>query len=150
MLMACELCGKEAELYKAVIEGTELSVCERCGGFGKVIKRVQNFSTSSVKKDGIKKIEAVEVLVENFSQKIKSAREKLGMTQKDFAKKINERESILHKMETGHFKPTIEAAKRYEKLLGVKLVESLIQESAPVKTQKQKDDCLTIGDIIKI
>lgn len=147
--MACEMCGREAELYKAVIEGTELSVCEKCGKFGKVIKRVQEFNTFSAKKNIMKEPEVVEVLVADFPQKIKSAREKLGLTQKDFAKKINEKESILHKIETGHYKPPVEIAKRYEKVLNVKLVEKVTQDSAE-QLPKSKSAGLTLGDFIKV
>ena len=146
--MACEMCGKEAELYKAVIEGTELSVCEKCGKFGKVIKRVQEFNTSSVKKNTVKEPEVVEVLVADFSQKIKLTREKLGFNQIDFARKINERESVLHKIETGHYKPPVEVAKRYERILNIKLVEKIIQESVE-HIPKSKSAGLTLGDFIK-
>lgn len=146
--MACEMCGGESELYKAVIEGTELSVCEKCGKFGKVIKRIQEFNNFAVKKNTTKEPEIVEILVADFSQKIKSAREKLSLTQKDFAKKINERESVLHKIETGHYKPPVEIAKRYEKVLNVKLVEKVTRESAE-QLPKSKSAGLTIGDFIK-
>ncbi len=146
--MACEMCGKETELCKAIIEGTELSVCEKCGSFGKVIQRIQSFNNPSVKKKA-QKTEVVEVLVESFAQKIKSAREKLSLTQKDFAKKINERESVLHKIETGHYKPPVETAKKYEKILNMQLVETVTQDSAE-SLPKSKSAGLTIGDMLKI
>ncbi len=148
MVMACEMCGKETELFRAVIEGTELSVCEKCGKFGKVIKRVQEFSNSAVKKNIMREPEIVEVLVEDFAQKIKSIREKLGLTQKDFARKINERESALHKIETGHYKPTIETARRYEQILNIKLVETVTQDAVE-QLPKSKSAGLTLGDFIK-
>ena len=148
MVMACEMCGKETELFRAVIEGTELSVCEKCGKFGKVIKRVQEFNNSAVKKIVVKESEVVEVLVEDFAQKIKSIREKLGLTQKDFARKINERESALHKIETGHYNPPVEIARRYERILNIKLVETVTQESSE-PLPKSKSAGLTLGDFIK-
>ena len=146
--MACEMCGREGVLYKTLIEGTELSLCEKCGKFGKVLQPVRTFEAPKLKRQ-IQKTEVVEVLVSDFSQKIKSAREKLGLTQKDFAKRINEKESIMHNLETGHYTPTIDVAKRYEKILNILLVETVTQElEEPVK--KSKGTVLTIGDMIKI
>jgi len=37
----CELCGKEGNLFLAIVEGSQLQVCNQCSGYGKVIKRIQ-------------------------------------------------------------------------------------------------------------
>ena len=63
------------------------------------------------------------------------------------AKKIAEKESTLHKIEVGTITPTLERARKLEKMLGLKLVEELKEE--PI--EKQKDSSvMTLGDLIKI
>ena len=34
------MCGCDKELYKAIIEGTELQVCRECGKYGKILSKV--------------------------------------------------------------------------------------------------------------
>ena len=41
----------------------------------------------------------------------------MSMTQKQFAKYINLKESMLHKIETGSFEPPLDMAKKLEKIL---------------------------------
>ena len=92
--------------------------------------------------------EEVELLVENFNDLIKNSRESQGMTQKEFAKKINEKESIVHKIETGSIKPSIQIARKLEKTLNIKLIEKYQEEYKSTETKEPED--LTIGDLIKI
>ena len=150
--MNCEMCGKEAELFKANIEGVVLTVCEKCGKFGKVISRVtKEVSPSKVKSANIllqKKVEIMQVIVENYAELIKRKREKMGLTQRDFSMKFSEKESLMHKIESGDIKPNLELAKKLEKLLGLKLVEQREDETG-YKTQTKTDE-LTLGDFVKV
>ena len=52
--MQCDLCGKEDELYLALIEGTELNVCKNCSKFGKIIKKIIR-ETKEIKEKEVKK-----------------------------------------------------------------------------------------------
>ena len=54
---------------------------------------------------------------------IRNKRDELGLKQEDFAKMLNEKESIIHKLETGEFKPSLKLAKKLEKKFGLKLIE---------------------------
>mgnify|MGYP001609896544 CR=1 FL=1 len=94
------------------------------------------------------KEEKVEVLVEDYADIIKKKRESVGMTQKDFANKLNEKESIIHKLETGAFEPSLALAKKLEKLLGVKLIEEYTEKSEGMK--KKMGEGFTLGDFIKL
>jgi len=149
----CDLCGKETELVQAEIEGTEMSVCRACAQYGTIKETHIPKHAKSIRKSLHKKpahepaLEAVETIVHNYGQKIRKAREKLGLNQEDFAKKINEKESLLHKMETGSFEPSIPLARKLEKLLGIKLVEKT--EEKEVTSQKKSSENFTIGDLIK-
>jgi len=146
------MCGKETDLYSTIIEGTELNVCGNCAKFGKVLREVKKPGPIKKKKEKIIEIQEepqiVQVIVEDFAKKIRKAREKLGLKQKDFAKKISERASLLHNFETGKIEPTLKMAQKLEKLLKIKLIEEI--EEKPEKLQKAKSEELTIGDFIKV
>ena len=145
----CEMCGKEARLVLAEIEGGELKVCPGCTKYG-TVKRSVNVKTFVPGKKKFSKIEMPEFrVVENYSDLIRSVRESKKMKQEDFAKFLNEKESILAKWESGGLKPRLDVARRLEKILGIKLVER--DEVKPVKLEKKKTgEDFTLGDFIKI
>ena len=148
----CELCGQEKELVQAEIEGIGMFVCRNCARFGQV-KESPEVQVKAVKKI-IKKstysephLEVTETIAPDYAQKIRKAREKIGLTQEEFAKKINEKESLLHKMETNSFEPSLPLARKLEKLLGIKLIEKI--EEKKLILPKGSSEGLTIGDLIK-
>lgn len=139
------MCGKETELVTALIESAELKVCINCARFGNVLKKpVIKEKIKSAKPEK----EIIESIIPDYNKVIKSARERLGLTQEDFAKKVNERESVIAQFESGHLKPTIIIARKLEKLLNINLVEEL--EITHNKTAGIKSEGLTLGDIIKL
>jgi putative transcription factor len=151
--MQCDMCGSESELFRTLIESTELKVCGNCAKFGKILGPVKE--ETEIERKTLRKIEAtepeadiIEMVVSDFSEIIKRKREQTGLNQKEFAKKINEKESIVHKMETGEFKPSIKLARKLEHLLGIKLVEDYEEEHK--KSKASESSTLTIGDMIKI
>ena len=130
--MNCEMCGKETELYTASIEGATMKVCPNCAGHGKVLQRPKPVPKKTKRKIAAPvpaepAVEVVAAVVDDYAKLIKDARSKTGMTQKDFAKKINEKESLLHKMETGGFKPSIPLAKKLE----IGLDDIIVAEPGP-------------------
>lgn len=146
----CELCGKvEERLQRALIEGVELSVCNHCIKFGKIlgpIKR-QIIIKKDIRKD-VPNEEKIEIIVENYASLIRGKRESLGLTQKDFANRLNEKESTIHKIEVGIWQPDLALAKKLEKLLGIKLIEEHLEKFGSKKNKK--DEGFTLGDFIKI
>jgi len=143
--MGCDMCGKEGQLFKALIERTELTVCKKCGDHGKILRKISP-PKPAIKKTIEAKKEIIETITSDYSKKVRNAREKLGMTQEEFAKKIKEKESVVHKIETGIFEPSIPLAKKLGKILHIKLIETLEEETAPVA--KGKSTALTIGDLL--
>ena len=152
----CDLCGKVVEnLNRTLIEGVELDVCPECSKFGKVIAPARRFGKEEFIRDRIQKIqniqpkeEKIELLVEDYAELIKKRRESMGLSQKDFAIKINEKESVMHKIETGALEPQLELAKKLEKFLKIKLIEE--HEESHEKFKKSKEDRFTLGDFIKV
>jgi len=148
----CDLCGKVDErLNRTLIEGVELNVCNDCSKFGKVIAPVKRYSPKEqhrMLQKPQEKEEKIELIVENYAEIIKKKRDSMGMSQKDFAKKINEKESTLHHIETGTLELSSALAKKLEKIIGVKLTEE--HEERHETTKKRREEGFTLGDFIKI
>ena len=147
--MICDMCGSPGKLFKTIVEGTELSVCEECSRFGKVMGIVeQSIARVQETKSKEPETELIEILVEDYAEKIRKKRESLGLNQEEFAKKLNEKESLIQKIEAGHFEPSIGLAKRIGKVLQLRLVDEYEEKHAGQKGSKT--DAFTIGDFIKI
>lgn len=124
--MLCEICGKDVpKLVRAEIEGAELMVCPECSSLGKVLREPQDYVVRpSVQKISIvPKIHEPPQVIENFGAEVKKAREKLGLTREELAKKIFEKESLLVRIENTNFEPEEKVIRKLEKALGIKLIE---------------------------
>lgn len=146
--MNCEMCGTSGELLRAVIEDAELKVCSNCSMFGKVIGKVMTAMPDKHEKHLPKKDEKILAIVENYGGLIKQKREQLKLSQKDFAKKLAVKESLIRKIEVGAVEPDIELALKLEKLMGLKLIKE--KEEETITIPKTKMDELTVGDFIKV
>ena len=148
----CDLCGKiDERLNRALIEGVELNVCSACSKFGKVLAPVKRYTPKEYHKMVQKmeeKEEKVDLLAEGYADIIKKGRESMGLTQKDFANKINEKESTIHKIEIGALEPSLHLAKKLEKALGVKIIEEY--EERHEALNRKKEEGFTLGDFIRI
>lgn len=150
--MNCDLCGKEERLYKTDVDSAVLNVCNNCSKYGRIISEVK--PKIQEPKKTIKKIiqtgpekELIQVIVEDYAQRIKQKREQLGIKQEDFAKRINEKVSLLHQIETGRFEPNMPLARKLEKTLKIRLIDQ--HEEVHSSKSKEKSDSFTIGDFIK-
>lgn len=145
--MQCELCGREDELVEAVVEGSILSVCNQCSKYGHVIAIKKTKVAETPKKIELKlEDDILEVVVKDYSEKVKKAREGKKLTQEELAKKINEKESLVQKIESGHLEPSLYLAKKLENFLQIKLIE---KESNGEKVKIDfKGNGLTIGDLV--
>ncbi len=158
--MFCELCGRETnQLYLVEIEGSKLMVCEKCKGYGKFIKKITNFEEpkkeqkKETKEIGEKKTTEIfnedsYDFVDNYGKLIKQKREEMGLTQEQFAKLLNERESIIHKIENQEIEPSYNLAKKIEKKLGIKILTKT--PNYAYSTKDKTKAVLTLGDVIKI
>ena len=149
--MECEICGREikGKGHKILVEGSELTVCARCKIYGTedVSKASQHNIVRIVKKKSkVKPIVFTEELVENFNEIIRKEREKRGWSQEVLAKKIQEKESLIKKIENAEITPEPEVVEKLEKLFGIKLKEK-VQE---VKVELSRKITPTLGDIVVI
>ena len=150
---SCDMCGKDAVSAIALIEGVELTVCESCSKFGKIVRTIQPpkpqkrsiYQTIPQKKENE---EEMEFVVDDYATRIRQKRESMNLTQQEFAKKLNERESVVHHLENSTSHPSLELARRLEHILKIKLVE-VAKEAAVVKS-KSSSGAFTLGDFIRI
>lgn len=150
--MQCDMCGRTANLSKAIVEGSMLSVCDGCAKFGNVIaveksaEKYKNETPAPVKLIH----EETEAIVTDFNLKIKKAREARNLTQERLAVAIAEKESVIHKLESRQMMPLIKLARKLEQFLHIILVTK-IKENKNEERKKDvnlKDRALTIGDLI--
>ena len=143
----CDLCGANSELSKSIIEGALMSVCRKCISFGNGVE-IGSKEVAKRKVD-LTIPEVEEAIVQDYSEKIKSARERENLTQEFLAKALGERESLIQKIEAGHTEPSLSVAKKLENFLKINLIES-IELKAEKKTLNISDSSMTIGDLLKL
>ena len=90
-------------------------------------------------------------LVDNFDLKIRQAREKLGLSHEELGKRINEKVSLLRKIETGKMTPDNRLATMLEHALKIKLIVPAKEEKFPqTRLAKASGRDVTLGDLIQI
>lgn len=146
----CDMCGIEECTLTVRVEGVDMRVCDKCAKFGKVISKIERNIERQKDKPQQKIVpdhEIIQQVVPDFASRIKAGRELSGLKQEDFAKIIAERESVLHNLESGKIKPSMNLAKKLEKALHIILIETI--EVKKEEVGKVPRDGLTIGDILK-
>jgi putative transcription factor len=159
--LSCEMCGKSLPLVATIeVEGARMRVCQGCQRFGRVVpqpgpaagparqemaSRLARRQTRMTEKPV--PLETEEDLVEDFGERVRKAREQKRLSLDDVARAINEKKSLLHKIETEHFFPDLHVTKKLEAALGVSLRERV----EAVHTEKLRPrGGLTIGDLIRM
>jgi putative transcription factor len=128
----------------------QLDVCADCAKFGKIIEQPRRLGAKEqrMQRQTLPKEEKTEMLVENYAEIVKKKREAMGMTQKDFANRVNEKEVTISKIETGTFAPPLPLARKLERFLSIKLVEEY-KETA-VESSRKRTEGFTLGDFVKV
>jgi putative transcription factor len=139
--MQCEVCGSRAT-RKSKIEGVILRVCNNCVKLGEELAKVQIRPT---RKFTPKIQELEETINSDFYKIIKKERQKRNLTQEQLAKKLNEKLSVIRRIEDG-WEPPLRLIRKLEKFFNLNLIEASPQMSTK-KIEKKK---LTIGDIVEI
>ncbi|NPA76363.1 MAG: TIGR00270 family protein [Candidatus Diapherotrites archaeon] len=153
--MHCEICGREITRgFLVEIEGAKLIACSRCADRGTIIRRVYADRPEQKKRKARQeeKEKKEYVLVENYGQIIREAREKEGISREDLAKKLHIREGYLHKIEEGELTPTDDVARKLEKILKIKLFREVKEDDGdlPLPEEDNAPTQITLGDVVKI
>jgi putative transcription factor len=145
--MICEMCGQDTNMIKKInVEGSLLSVCPNCMKFGTELEvekeevprrsgtRRQASGTVEerlahrerrMKSKNIYDQDSSDELVVDYHKVIQKARMDLGMNQEELARKLNERKSIIAKLETKSLHPDNKLIRKLEKELKITLTERI-------------------------
>jgi putative transcription factor len=138
----CELCGSKSANKKTKLEGAILNVCDECVGYGQEVK----VPVMNLERKPLPKIDTDVTVKSNFKDLVRNAREKRGLKQEELAAKLNEKLSILKRVEEG-WVPSPNLISKLEKFFNMELQEK-IEES--VTSKKKGKEVLTIGDVVEI
>ena len=160
--MECEICGKpvpEHNPIRAKIEGSVMVVCKECSKLGKIQKAPPKPKfrqtgktkrpTSTRNRSYSRNDEPSEELIEDFEIKIRNARESKDWSREDLGRKINERVSVITRIETGKMTPDIKLTKKLEKALNIKLLEKVDNVDLNQFINSSSGE-RTLGNIMKI
>ncbi|MCL5430824.1 MAG: multiprotein bridging factor aMBF1 [Candidatus Marsarchaeota archaeon] len=148
----CELCGSPVSApYTVLVEGVELRVCAKCAKGKKVMNRPASarsaFASSRGSAPKQQKVREEDLdVVENYGGIIKKARESMGIPIKVLGEMINEKETLLLRIEEQKTLPSIGLARKLERALNIKL---LAQPDVAEGAQAQRGQgSLSIGDFV--
>jgi len=170
----CEMCGAdETSLTTTKVEGAELELCENCQGFGTTVETQESssstskYSTSSSsgtsgssggstggstgsggstrrKKD---MFDDMDELAADYDDRIREAREADGLTQEELADDLNEKASLIRKLERGDILPSDDVKAKLEKKLDITLTEGTDVDDT--EWSSGSGQSMTLGDVVE-
>jgi putative transcription factor len=158
----CPICGSIiwGKGQRVLLEGAKITVCHNCAQHGVKIKKsprniqVSKSSPYQTKKPRKPKTFKTDFgsdleLISDFASKIRNKRNSLGLNQDQFAQKLNEKPSLMRRIETGKVEPTIKLAKKIEEIYDIKLLKKTNEVEASVQDTKymKKTTGTSLGDI---
>lgn len=169
-MVQCEMCGTETGAPKTVkIEGAELDVCADCADFGTEVRTQQSSSTStkystsssssSTTSSGSSgssggstrrrrdMFDEMEEVATDYDDRIRNARESKGLSQEELANQLNEKASLIRKIERGDVLPSDTVQRKLEKALGISLTEGASEDSEWESGSSM--GTTTLGDVVK-
>ena len=160
--MECEICGKpvpENNPIRAKIEGSVMVVCKECSKLGtvqkappkpKYVKQNKGKKPANTRKRNYSRNdEPSEELIEDFSFEVRKAREAKDWSREDLGRKINERVSVITRIETGKMTPDTKLTKKLEKALNIKLLEKVDNVDLNQFINSSSGE-RTLGNVLKI
>lgn len=170
-MVQCEMCGTETANPKTVkVEGAELDVCDDCADFGTEVTTQESSSTStkystssSSSSSGGSSGESgggssspsrrrdmfdeMEEMASDYDDRIRDAREAMDLSQEELADQINEKASLVRKLERGDMLPSDDVQRKLERKLDITLTESAGGDEE--WESESGDTGLTLGDMVK-
>ncbi|MBD3256130.1 MAG: TIGR00270 family protein [Candidatus Lokiarchaeota archaeon] len=153
----CPICGGKiwGSGQKVLIEGAKLRVCDSCAQFGKKI--ISKKKTSQIKSTLSKKqykpraprnmIDSKFEIVSDFAKRVRKARTSRNLNQEKFAKKLNEKPSLIRRIESGKVKPTEQLARKFEHVYEIKLLKEKSEIAVDTNKYMKKRASTSLGDI---
>lgn len=161
------MCGQEIYTRPITIqiEGAELLVCPSCSKHGKpVVKSKPKRPSTSARTSSPRStftprtsssqprrrgsFGSSKELVTDFAEKVRLARQKMKLSQKDVSIQTKISISELQSIETGKMRPSDDLITRLEKYFNIKITEEV--KAYGTKEQKKGPAFQTLGDIVVI
>lgn len=150
-MVQCELCGAETSEPKSIkIEGAELEVCHSCASLGQEVHQSTaddspstKYSTSSSsstassaspsrsgssggrtssrRRRADEMFDSLGELAQDYDERIRSAREERGLSQEELANELNEKRSLIRRLERGETLPSDEMQSKLERFFEIDL-----------------------------
>ena len=169
----CEMCGAESSsLTTTKVEGAELDLCDECSDFGTEVRTESSsssstkYSTSSSSSSSSSSsasgdtgssgggssrrrdmFDDMDQVATDYDDRIRSAREDRGLSQEDLANELNEKASLIRKLERGDVLPSDEVQTKLERELDISLSEGAGDEDA--EWSGGSSTTTTLGDVVK-
>jgi len=158
----CLICGSIiwGKGQRVILEGARITVCHNCAQHGTKIhkpssieygkRRFKQQPNPAPKRRKFKSpaIEELEV-VSDYAKRVRNARTSLGLNQDQFALKLNEKPSLIRRIETGKAEPTVKLAKKIQKMYKIQLLKKSDEMDFNVHEKKfmKKTPGGSLGDI---
>lgn len=121
-MTSCELCGRDVDSLKKVkIEGATLKACESCAEMGEEVKTKSTKKNRKKKKSSSTRRSSKDVLVNDYGEKVKKARESRQLSIQEVSDDLNEKESLISKIEKQDLKPDKPLADKLSKKFDITL-----------------------------
>lgn len=145
---SCQLCGEDSDnLKKTKIEGAVMKVCSSCSDMGDVVKQKKKKKTKK-KSSKTYRPKDTEKLTSNYGEKLKEAREDRKLSIKELADDLNEKASLIKKVEREDLKPEKSLANKLSKELDVTLYVN--PEVYDTSVESTDDGKATLGDVAEV
>ena len=163
-MVQCEMCGTEtADPNRVKIEGAELDVCDECTDFGTEVETEEKYSTGSSSSTSSSAsgsshtsgggrssdmFDEIEELAQDYDERIRNAREGAGLSQEELAKQLNEKASLIRKLEHGDTLPSDDVQSKLERALDIDLTAG----GGSGETEWESDSATggyTLGDMVE-
>ena len=159
--MICELCGADVPRTKLVmVEGAAVNACPSCEKYASsgavktkegdvmlpsVADRLGSRQRRMRQKDVLS---SEKELAHDYPQRVRRGRQKSGMNQEELAKALNEKKSVIIKVEKGDIRPSDKLITKLERALDITLKEHLETDELD-EPRQQHSKGMTLGDFIK-
>jgi putative transcription factor len=163
------MCGAERpSLTTTKVEGAELDLCDDCTEFGTEVRTEESssestkYSTSSSTSSSSTSsssdssggsgrrrdmFDDMDEVAADYDERIREAREAEGLSQEDLAGDLNEKVSLIRKLERGQMLPSDDVRTKLERHLEISLIEGV--DADDEEWSGDSATTTTLGDVVK-
>ncbi|WP_076145504.1 multiprotein bridging factor aMBF1 [Natrinema saccharevitans] len=177
-MVQCEMCGAETSSPKTIkVEGAKLDVCSDCTDFGTEVKQPSSSSSSTKYSTGSSSssssggsgssgaasssssggssqrrsdmFDDMDELATDYDDRVRNARESRGLSQSELANELNEKASLIRKIERGDTLPSDRVQSELENFLEIDLNAEGASGEDSEWSGGSSTGSYTLGDVVK-